>query len=363
MPRAGRGQGRRARAVWSAARPHSAHPPEPPGYCPNGVGVLVKLHRGHCRYVGGPAGSCEGDGGHPYREGPEAVWLRVGDVAAVLGVSANTVRRWTDVGRIAAHRSPGGHRRYLADDVLALLPSEAKATAPPTRATSRSCADRPRTCAPSLQAGLDLMSLLADDPHEVPARGGARAVRPHRRAALRRVLADGETPAARRLRGGRRAGHGPPGSRLGDARVGARRGRPRGRRPSPACARRDGPGSRAARDRRCSAAAAARSPGRRWCCTASSSAPSSSATPAIATSRATRTRSRAWRGICAEATADPAHHATSSRTATRPCASWSTSPARWRRPTTSSASSCASRSGCSPPPTPTAWTCGASAAA
>ena len=102
------------------------------------------------------------------REGPEAVWLRVGDVANLLGVSPNTVRRWTDVGRIAAHRSPGGHRRYLADDVLALLPQdEGDGTAQPGDFADlrRQTQDLRFT----LQAGLDLMSLLAEDPHAVPA--------------------------------------------------------------------------------------------------------------------------------------------------------------------------------------------------
>ena len=96
------------------------------------------------------------------------MWLRVGDVADLLGVSPNTVRRWTDVGRIAAHRSPGGHRRYLAADVLALLPQgEGEGTAQPGDFADlrRETQDLRFT----LQAGLDLMSLLADDPHAVPA--------------------------------------------------------------------------------------------------------------------------------------------------------------------------------------------------
>ena len=101
------------------------------------------------------------------REGPEAVWLRVGDVAALLGVSANTVRRWTDVGRIAAHRSPGGHRRYMADDVMALLPRDEREGAAQVGdfATLRRQSQDLRAV---LQAGLGLTSLLAEDPRAVP---------------------------------------------------------------------------------------------------------------------------------------------------------------------------------------------------
>jgi len=102
------------------------------------------------------------------KERSEAVWLRVGDVADVLGVSPNTVRRWTDVGRIAAHRSPGGHRRYLADDVHALVPNEEGdgSAQPGDFAQLRRQTQDLRA---TLQAGLDLMSLLAEDPHAVPA--------------------------------------------------------------------------------------------------------------------------------------------------------------------------------------------------
>jgi len=50
----------------------------------------------------------------------ETEWLRVADVADLLGISRNTVRRWTDKGRLTAYRSPGGHRRYRRDEVLAV---------------------------------------------------------------------------------------------------------------------------------------------------------------------------------------------------------------------------------------------------
>ena len=54
-------------------------------------------------------------------------WLRLGDAAAELGVSLNTLRRWSDAGKLTCYRSPGGHRRYRRADVEALLRAEATA--------------------------------------------------------------------------------------------------------------------------------------------------------------------------------------------------------------------------------------------
>jgi diguanylate cyclase (GGDEF)-like protein/excisionase family DNA binding protein len=51
-------------------------------------------------------------------------WLRLGDAAAELGVSLNTLRRWSDAGRLKCYRSPGGHRRYRRADIEALLRAE-----------------------------------------------------------------------------------------------------------------------------------------------------------------------------------------------------------------------------------------------
>ena len=95
------------------------------------------------------------------------MWLRVADVARLLGVSANTVRRWTDAGRLAAHRSPGGHRRYRADDVLALLPAEGPEGAPRPGDIAQL-----RRESEYLQAvvddGLELTRIMTEAPRELP---------------------------------------------------------------------------------------------------------------------------------------------------------------------------------------------------
>ena len=40
--------------------------------------------------------------------------------AAILGVAPATIRIWTDTGELPHWRTPGGHRRFTEDDVLAL---------------------------------------------------------------------------------------------------------------------------------------------------------------------------------------------------------------------------------------------------
>ena len=104
------------------------------------------------------------------REGP--AWLRVTDVARLLGVSANTVRRWTDAERIAAHRSPGGHRRYLAADIEALLPDGSDGAAHPGDLAELKRQSQDLRAA--LRAGLELTALLVEAPREVPERAARR---------------------------------------------------------------------------------------------------------------------------------------------------------------------------------------------
>ena len=46
---------------------------------------------------------------------------RVGQVAELLGVSTDTVRRWADEGRLATQRGDGGHRVVDGKDLARLM--------------------------------------------------------------------------------------------------------------------------------------------------------------------------------------------------------------------------------------------------
>ncbi|SKT96122.1 MerR family transcriptional regulator [Mycobacteroides abscessus] len=56
-------------------------------------------------------------------------YLSVGEAAGLLGISADTLRRWEKSGRIASLRTPTNHRRFRAEDIEALLDAPAKAVA------------------------------------------------------------------------------------------------------------------------------------------------------------------------------------------------------------------------------------------
>ena len=47
-------------------------------------------------------------------------WLSLGNACRLLEVSDATLRQWADNGHLRVYRTPGGHRRFLRDDVMAL---------------------------------------------------------------------------------------------------------------------------------------------------------------------------------------------------------------------------------------------------
>ncbi len=56
------------------------------------------------------------------RTGTEmAEWLTLGQAAKYLGVAQSTIRKWSDLGRVPAFYTPGGHRRYRRSDLDAFL--------------------------------------------------------------------------------------------------------------------------------------------------------------------------------------------------------------------------------------------------
>ena len=51
----------------------------------------------------------------------EGKWVSLGAACRLLGVNESTLRTWADGGVIRAFRTPGGHRRFLRDDLYAAL--------------------------------------------------------------------------------------------------------------------------------------------------------------------------------------------------------------------------------------------------
>ena len=65
--------------------------------------------------------------------GADPEWLRIAQAAGALAVSASTVRRWADSGRLACRRTPSGQRRFRREEVAALLAAPGPASPRPPR--------------------------------------------------------------------------------------------------------------------------------------------------------------------------------------------------------------------------------------
>ncbi len=48
---------------------------------------------------------------------PRDAWLKLNDVAKILGIHPSTVRLWSDKGVLPTHRTSGRHRRYLKSEI------------------------------------------------------------------------------------------------------------------------------------------------------------------------------------------------------------------------------------------------------
>lgn len=57
-------------------------------------------------------------------------WYRTSEVAELLGVSTETVRRWCDDGRLTAERRGGGHREIAGPELARHLTDQGVAFAP-----------------------------------------------------------------------------------------------------------------------------------------------------------------------------------------------------------------------------------------
>ena len=64
-------------------------------------------------------------------------FLTVSEAAARLGVSAASLRKWSDQGLVPVYRTPGGQRRYEARDLDEFLASMREPTYRPPRRSRR----------------------------------------------------------------------------------------------------------------------------------------------------------------------------------------------------------------------------------
>ncbi len=95
---------------------------------------------------GAGMGAADGDAGVAVADG-EAVavavgdsqeWLSMGKASRLLQVSEATLRQWGDAGHLQVYRTPGGHRRFRQEDLLALARQGTVVESPTTGDAERS---------------------------------------------------------------------------------------------------------------------------------------------------------------------------------------------------------------------------------
>ena len=62
-------------------------------------------------------------------------WLTLGEAARYLGVAQSTIRKWSDLGRVPAFYTPGGHRRFRRRDLDGFLEQSGPAARQPAGPT------------------------------------------------------------------------------------------------------------------------------------------------------------------------------------------------------------------------------------
>lgn len=67
----------------------------------------------------------------PVNAGNRRLALSTSQAARELGVSLGTVRRWADMGHLRAYRTPGGQRRFSAEQIEAFVASLEEQGPPP----------------------------------------------------------------------------------------------------------------------------------------------------------------------------------------------------------------------------------------
>ena len=59
--------------------------------------------------------------------------LTVAEASKIAGVSAESIRRWTNSGKLRTYRSAGNHRRIKTSDLMRLIDKESNYVAEPTQ--------------------------------------------------------------------------------------------------------------------------------------------------------------------------------------------------------------------------------------